>query len=67
MRAVGRSAQADTYEKPSCRANLATTADCARCCPAARCFRAPPFSQRKGQPPYVEAYDAAGQKKLLAG
>ncbi|MFO1334564.1 MAG: 4Fe-4S binding protein [Piscinibacter sp.] len=49
--------------------DLATTPElCARV-PCAEVFPgAASFSQRKGQPPYVEAYaapDAAGQKKLL--
>ncbi|MBS0434627.1 MAG: 4Fe-4S binding protein, partial [Proteobacteria bacterium] len=49
--------------------DLATTPDlCARV-PCAEVFPgAASFSQRKGQPPYVEAYgasDASGQKKLL--
>ena len=46
-------------------ANLATAPDLCALLPCAEVFPgAGHFSQRKGQPPYVEAYDSAGGKLL---
>jgi NosR/NirI family nitrous oxide reductase transcriptional regulator len=54
--------------RQSCRRNWPPRATCAPCCPARMCFRAPGhFSERKGQPPYVEAYDQASEPKQAAG
>lgn len=49
-------------------ANLATTPDMCALLPCAEVFPgATHFSSRKGQPPYVEAYDSDGPQKKLLG
>jgi len=60
-------AQANAYEA-ALPANLATAADLCALVPCTEVFPgAIHFSERKGQPPYVEAYDHAGADKKLLG
>ena len=49
-------------------ANLSTAKDMCALLPCAEVFPgAKHFSERKGQPPYVEAYDKAGEGRQLLG
>ena len=60
-------AQANAYEA-ELPAGLASASDMCALLPCAEVFPgATHFSERKGQPPYVEAYDHAGADKKLLG
>ena len=60
-------AQANAYEA-ELPAGLASASDMCALLPCAEVFPgASHFSERKGQPPYVEAYDHAGADKKLLG
>ena len=60
-------AHAGAYEA-ELPANLATTPDMCSLLPCGEVFPgAKHFSERKGQPPYVEAYDSDGADKKLLG
>ncbi|MBX9836560.1 MAG: 4Fe-4S binding protein, partial [Burkholderiaceae bacterium] len=60
-------AQANAYEA-ELPAGLATATDMCALLPCTEVFPgASHFSERKGQPPYVEAYDKAGADKKLLG
>ena len=60
-------AQANAYEA-ELPAGLATATDMCALLPCTEVFPgATHFSERKGQPPYVEAYDNAGADKKLLG